>query len=83
MLFRSSGGLPRPSYNSQEEGKIVINITVDPNGNVILAEIGRGTNIDNASMRKSATDAARRAKFNKIQGSNNQSGTITYIYKLM
>ena len=78
-----SGGLPRPAYSSQEEGKIVINITVDPNGNVILADIGRGTNIDNASMRKSAIDAARRAKFNKIQGSNNQSGTITYIYKLM
>ena len=77
------GGLPRPSYTIQEEGRIVINITVDPNGNVILADIGRGTNIDNASLRKSAIDAARRAKFNKIQGANNQSGTITYIYKLM
>ncbi len=78
-----SGGLPRPAYTAQEEGKIVINITVDPNGIVILAEIGRGTNIDNASMRKSALDAAKRAKFNKIQGTNNQNGTITYIYKLM
>ena len=77
------GGLPRPLYNIQEEGRIVINITVDPNGNVILADIGRGTNIDNSSLRKSAIDAAKRAKFNKIQGSNNQSGTITYIYKLM
>ena len=76
------GGLPRPIYTIQEEGRIVINITVDPNGNVILAEIGRGTNIDDASLRKSAIDAAKRAKFNKIQGSNNQSGTITYIYKL-
>lgn len=76
-----SGGLPRPAYSGQEEGRIVINITVDPNGNVILAEIGRGTNIDNASMRNSALDAARRAKFNKIQGTNNQNGTITYIYK--
>ena len=75
------GGLPRPAYNSQEEGKIVINITVDPNGNVILAEIGRGTNIDGAVLRKSTIDAARRAKFNKIQGSNNASGTITYIYR--
>lgn len=76
-----SGGLPRPAYNGREEGRIVINITVDPKGNVISAEIGRGTNIDNASMRKSAIDAARRAKFNSIQGTNNQSGTITYIYK--
>ena len=77
------GGLPRPSYTSQEEGKIVVNITVDPSGNVILAEIGRGTNIDNSSMRRSAIDAAKRAKFNRIQGANNQSGTITYIYKLL
>ncbi len=77
-----SGGLPRPSYTVQEEGRIVINITVDPRGNVIFAEIGRGTNIDNVSMRNSALEAARRAKFNSINGTNNQSGTITYLYKL-
>ena len=76
-----AGGLPRPAYTIQEEGRIVINITVDPKGNVIFAEIGRGTNIDNASMRKSALEAARRAKFNSINGTNNQSGTITYVYK--
>lgn len=75
------GGLPRPAYTIQEEGRIVIDITVDPKGNVIFAEIGRGTNIDNASMRKSALEAARRAKFNSITGANNQSGTITYMYK--
>ena len=77
-----AGGLPRPAYTIQEEGRIVINITVDPKGNVIFAEIGKGTNIDNASMRKSALDAAKRAKFNSISGANNQSGTITYLYKL-
>ena len=77
-----SGGLPRPAYNEREEGRIVINITVDPGGNVILAEIGRGTNVDNASMRNNALSAARRAKFNRITGTNNQSGTITYNYKL-
>lgn len=76
-----AGGLPRPAYTIQEEGRIVINITVDPKGNVIFAEIGRGTNIDNASMRKSALEAARRAKFNSITGANNQSGSITYVYK--
>lgn len=77
-----AGGLPRPAYTIQEEGRIVINITVDPKGKVIFAEIGRGTNIDNASMRKSALDAAKRATFNSISGANNQSGTITYLYKL-
>lgn len=77
-----TGGLPRPAYSAQEEGKIVINITVDPSGNILSAEIGRGTNIANGSMRTSALDAARRAKFNAINNKDNQSGTITYIYKL-
>lgn len=77
-----AGGLPRPAYTIQEEGRIVINITVDSKGNVIFAEIGKGTNIDNGSMRKSALEAAKRAKFNSISEANNQSGTITYLYKL-
>ena len=77
-----AGGLPRPAYTVQEEGRIVINITVNPKGDVIFAEIGKGTNIDNASMRKSALEAARKAKFNSISGANNQSGTITYLYRL-
>ncbi len=77
-----AGGLPRPAYTIQEEGRIVINITVDPKGNVIFAEIGKGTNIDNASMRRSALEAAKKAKFNSISGSNNQSGSITYRYSL-
>lgn len=76
------GGLPSPAYTSQVEGRIVIDITVNPKGDVINASIGKGTNIDDASLRNSAIEAARRAKFNSIQGSNNQSGTITYRYSL-
>lgn len=75
-----TGGLPRPAYSVQEEGRIVVNITVNPQGDVIFAEIGRGTNIDNLTMRNSALEAARKAKFNTISGTNNQSGTITYRY---
>ena len=77
-----SGGLPRPVDTGQEEyGKIVINITVDPDGNVISADVGQGTNIDKLSQRNSALNAAKSAKFNKIQGANNQRGTITYKYE--
>ncbi|MDR0700571.1 MAG: TonB family protein [Tannerella sp.] len=80
--YIGQGGLPQPMDNGQEEGKIVINITVDPDGNVISYKIGRGTNIDNTLMRKSALEAAGRAKFNKIKDTDNQNGTITYHYKL-
>ncbi|MDR1372470.1 MAG: TonB family protein [Dysgonamonadaceae bacterium] len=78
-----NGKLPRPSYSAQEEGIIVINITVDTRGSVIFTEIGKGTNIDNAKMRNDALTAAKQAKFNSIISSgNNQSGTITYKYSL-
>lgn len=81
---RSLGGegLPRPAYQAQEEGKVVIAITVDPKGNVIMAEIGKGTTIENVSLRNAAKDAAKRAKFNAINGTANQSGTITYRFNL-
>lgn len=81
---RSIGGegLPMPSYQAQDEGKIVISITVDPNGNVISTEIGKGTTIDNSTLRKDALSAAKRAKFNSITGTNNQVGTITYRFNL-
>lgn len=77
-----AGGLPKPAYSAQEEGSIVVDITVDPRGNVILAEIGKGTTINSTAMRRSALDAARKAKFSSIAGNNNQSGTITYRYHL-
>jgi TonB family protein len=80
---RTLGGeLPRPAYSAQEEGNIVIDIVVDPRGNVILAEIGKGTTINSHTMRKSALEAASKAKFNSIAGNNNQSGTIIYKYNL-
>jgi TonB family protein len=77
------GSLQRPAYVVQEEGTIVVEITVDPNGNVTQAKIQlRGTNIENPSMRKSAIEAAQKTKFNAITTTNNQIGTITYKYTL-
>ena len=80
--YIGQGGLPRPKHLGQEVGKIVLDIIVTPDGNVISAKTGRGTNIDNAAMRKSAEEAAMTAKFNKINKTQNQSGTITYRYEI-
>ena len=54
----------------------------DTKGNVIRADIGRGTTIEDVGMREKAKAAARKNRFNEISGVNNQSGTITYVYKL-
>ena len=40
-----------PSYTENKEGKIVIDIIVDTKGNVIRADIGRGTTIEDVGMR--------------------------------
>ena len=76
------GGLPRPAYNVQEEGRVVVSITVNPAGQVIATSINRQTNTVNATLRKAAEDAAKKARFNSVDGINNQTGTITYYFNL-
>lgn len=76
------GGLPRPVYNVQEEGRVVITITVNSAGLVIGTSINKRTNTVNAALRKAAEDAAKKARFNRVDGVNNQTGTITYYFKL-
>ena len=73
-----AGGLPKPVYNVQDEGKVVVNPTVNPAGQVIATSINRQTNTVNSSLRKAAEDAAKKARFNAVSGLNNQSGTIPY-----
>ena len=75
-------GLPRPVYNVQEEGHVVVTITVNPAGQVIHTSINKRTNTASAALRKAAEDAARKARFNAVSGVNNQTGTITYYFKL-
>ena len=76
------GGLPRPVYNVQDEGRVVVTITVNPEGEVIHAEINSRTGTANSKLRKAALDAAKKARFNKVKTLDNQSGTITYYFKL-
>lgn len=75
------GGLPKPIYNVQDEGRVVVTIVVDPQGRVVSTDIKR-TNTMNPQLRKAALDAARKARFETISGVDNQSGTITYYFKL-
>lgn len=77
-----SGGLKQPNYTVNDYGTVVVNITVDPSGNVIHVEIGRGTNTPSATLRNEAMRAARSTKFNAINSANNQKGTITYRFNL-
>ena len=71
--------LPRPSTNYNEEGKVIIEVHVNPNGEVCAATHKGGTVTDKQTI-QIALDAARKAKFSK--GDHEQIGTITYTFKL-
>lgn len=75
-----SGSLPRPSFNVNQSGTVVVKITVNAAGNVISAEPTSGTTTASQELRKAATEAALRAKFKTAEGAGNVTGTITYFF---
>jgi TonB family protein len=78
------GGFPKPAYNLQKSGKVVVEIYVDQNGTVTKARAtAKGSTLQDATLWKAAEDAARHARFNVDKNAaNSQMGTITYIFKL-
>lgn len=76
---RGAKHLPSPDRNFNEEGRVVVDIWVDRNGNVKRAEIGKGTNTTDNAMRQMARNAALAAKFSSDPNAAElQKGTITY-----
>lgn len=75
------GHLPQPSTDFNQEGKVVVFITVDKNGNVVSARAGQGTTISDEVTRQIAVKAAFKAKFNMVDHPNAVMGTITYYFK--
>ena len=76
------GGLKRPDFTKNVEGRIVVAITVNSSGNVIAATIAPGTTIGDYSMQQSAIKAAKATRFSRADQVNNQRGKITYKYEL-
>jgi outer membrane biosynthesis protein TonB len=77
---RGSLKLHKPSYDSKEQGKVVVTIKVDKQGNVFSAVAGaKGTNVSDQTLWQLAKDAALKSRF--IADPNapeTQVGTITY-----
>ncbi len=76
--------LPKPEYNYQEEGIVVVEVTVDRNGNVTKAIPGvKGSTTLNEYLLSVAKKAALASKFDrKPDAPAYQKGTITYHFIL-
>ena len=81
---RSARSLPKPVYPGDDEGVVIVKVTVDKNGNVTAAEPGaRGTTIMDQRFWNEARQAALKAKFNVDNNAPAfQQGTISYRFRL-
>ncbi len=84
LTGRRANFLPLPDYTTQATGRVVVQITVNRQGQVIRATAGaRGTNTTNQTLHRLAEEAARRARFDlKADAPEEQTGTITYNFIL-
>ena len=78
------GNLPRPAYNVQESGIVVVDIVIDNYGNVVEAKPGGdGTTVLNKALHAAARKAAMETHFNMdANAPAMQEGTITYYFNL-
>jgi TonB family protein len=77
------GDLPKPAYSGRRQGKVVIEIIVNVAGEVMRATyLATGSTIIETAIVEDALRAARRTRFNDIEGDGLQTGTITYIFRM-
>jgi TonB family protein len=84
LAGRNFQSLPDPKYDVQAEGRVVVDINVDRNGNVTSAVPGaKGSTTLEEYLLNAAKEAALKTKFEpKPDGPLTQKGTITYNFKL-
>jgi len=81
LVDRHNFKLPPPIYTCIEGGKVVINIIVDSNGNVVEADFNsKSSGTSNGCLVDNAIAYAFKARFNSASRAS-QKGTITYIFQ--
>jgi outer membrane biosynthesis protein TonB len=81
---RKAVSKPKPTYDCNEQGRVVVNISVDKNGRVISAEAGiKGTTNSAPCLLTRAKEAALKTKFNADnKAPSKQVGSIIYNFSL-
>src|SRR5690606_38991976 len=76
--------IPKITYDGQESGKVVVEIRVDKNGNVIAAKAGaRGTTLPDRDLWDKCENAALGSRFNTLESApETQIGYITFNFKV-
>ena len=79
---RTAKALPEPSYNSNQQGNVVVKIWVNRDGIVTRAEATANSTITDATLKRQAEQAALKSKFSPDPNATElQTGTITYYFR--
>ena len=83
MPQRSFVSRPSMENETRSTGKVVVDIRVDRNGNVVYARAGaRGTTISDQSLLDKCEEAVKRAKLNQLESADLQQGTVVFVFKV-
>ncbi len=77
---RTSRFLPTPIYLCEHGGKIVVNITVDSDGNVSEAYVNSTSTSQNQCLIDHALEYAKEALFSSDTSKPSQLGSITFLF---
>ncbi|WP_445957511.1 hypothetical protein [Yeosuana sp.] len=78
LVDRTDEFLPIPIYLCEDGGIIIVNITVDEEGNVVDTYVNSSSTSTNECLIESALEYAKQAKFNDSPGKKSQLGSITF-----
>lgn len=80
LVDRTDVYLPTPIYLCEVGGKIVINITVNAEGDVVDAYVNSSSTSSNECLIDHALEYAKQAKFNADPSKQSQIGSITFLF---
>ncbi|OEK09288.1 hypothetical protein A8C32_11230 [Flavivirga aquatica] len=80
LVNRTKVYIPIPVYLCEVDGKIVVNITVNSNGDVIDAYINTSSTSNNECLIEHALDYAKQSKFSIDGSKKTQIGSITFSF---
>jgi outer membrane biosynthesis protein TonB len=84
MSQRNFTSRPAITDDGRHTGKVVVEIRVDKNGNVIYARAGaRGTTIVNSALLQKCEDAVKNSRLNPLESAPDpQVGTVVFVFKV-
>ncbi|MGY0391528.1 hypothetical protein ACW5R3_03060 [Bizionia sp. KMM 8389] len=81
LVNRTHSYLPTPIYLCNTGGKIVVNISVNSQGEVIKSTINKAASTANACLQNHAIEYANQSRFNIDRSKKTQLGSITFQFK--